>query len=119
MSAGGEYSCGIGTSGAAYCWGRNDVGQLGDGSDTTRLVPVLVAAPAGVKFVAVDAGDRHACGVSDAGVAYCWGTTPTPVAAPPGVRFTSITVGGEHTCALTPDASAYCWVGNETPVRVE
>jgi len=37
------FTCGIATDGKTYCWGRNNVGQVGDGSTTDRLTPVLVA----------------------------------------------------------------------------
>ncbi|MEP6763535.1 MAG: RCC1 domain-containing protein [Gemmatimonadaceae bacterium] len=38
-------SCGLTAAGAGYCWGINNLGQLGDGSQTNRLVPVAVRAP--------------------------------------------------------------------------
>jgi hypothetical protein len=31
------------TSGLSYCWGRNTVGQLGNGSLSNSSIPVLVA----------------------------------------------------------------------------
>jgi alpha-tubulin suppressor-like RCC1 family protein len=46
LSAGGTYdghSCGVTTDGAAYCWGRNFEGQLGNGMTTASGVPVKVA----------------------------------------------------------------------------
>jgi len=63
-------------SGAAYCWGYNAYGQLGDGTTTDRLVPTPVAG--GLTFAAVSAGPivpfyGHTCGVTTSGTAYCWG----------------------------------------------
>ena len=40
--AGGPYTCGVNTAGAAYCWGFNRAGELGDGTTVGRLVPTPV-----------------------------------------------------------------------------
>ncbi len=45
ISAGSWYTCGLTTTGAAYCWGYNYHGQLGDGSNTGSLVPIRVIDP--------------------------------------------------------------------------
>src|SRR5439155_1281724 len=75
MSAGnnaaGGHTCGVTTSGAAYCWGRNGNGQLGDGTTTDRLVPTPVAG--GATFAAVSAGGQPTCGVTPSAAAYWWG----------------------------------------------
>jgi len=42
ISTGGAHSCAISTTDAAYCWGRNDTGQLGDGTVTQQSTPVWV-----------------------------------------------------------------------------
>jgi alpha-tubulin suppressor-like RCC1 family protein len=42
IAAGQWYTCGISTSGAMYCWGYNGLGNLGDGTTTSRLAPTLV-----------------------------------------------------------------------------
>ena len=127
VSTGISHTCGVTPAGAAYCWGDNANGQLGDGSTTGELTPVLVAAPAGVSFAAVSAGTSHTCGVTAAGAAYCWGfnadgelgdgsgtgqLTPVPVAAPPGVSFLAVSVGGNHSCGVTASGAAYCWGSN-------
>jgi alpha-tubulin suppressor-like RCC1 family protein len=123
-SGGYLHICGLAIDGAAYCWGFNGEGQLGDGTTTERSTPVLVAG--GLTFKSLAAGNySHTCGVATTGTAYCWGSningqlgdgtttnrlTPTPVAG--GVTFESITAGHNYTCALTADGTAYCWGRN-------
>lgn len=47
LDAGGAHTCGVTIGAVAYCWGRNDNGQLGDG--TPRMDP----GPGGWQFQAV------------------------------------------------------------------
>src|SRR3989442_8157506 len=116
-----------GLSAAAYCWGGNGSGQLGDGTKTNQLTPVLVQAPAGVSFAAVTAGAAHTCGATAAGAAYCWGdngfgqlgdgtttsqSSPVLVQAPPGVSFAAVTAGVADTCGVTAARTPYCWGRN-------
>lgn len=124
ISAGANYTCGIITTGDAYCWGFNSDGQLGDGSVTTRLTPVLVAG--GLQFTALSTGLAHTCGISAGGSASCWGnnnfgqlgtgtafgTNRTPQATAGGLTFSAIAAGGLHTCAIATGGSAYCWGDN-------
>src|SRR5256885_943856 len=44
VSAGFVHTCGVTSSGAAYCWGNNTVGELGDGTyGTDRLTPAALS----------------------------------------------------------------------------
>ena len=65
----GTHTCGITTTGAAYCWGSNEVGQLGDGSkkDSNRPVAVL----GGLRFSSISTGMLHTCGVTTEDSVYC------------------------------------------------
>jgi alpha-tubulin suppressor-like RCC1 family protein len=39
----GRHTCGITTGNRIYCWGNNNYGQLGDGTNNNRSTPVKVA----------------------------------------------------------------------------
>ena len=42
VSIGGSHACAVLASGRVRCWGDNTFGQLGDGTQTRRLVPWMV-----------------------------------------------------------------------------
>jgi hypothetical protein len=65
------FTCGLTTAGAGYCWGLNNVGQLGDGTTTARLTPVAVSG--GLTFLQLSAGFAHVSAVATGGTGYAWG----------------------------------------------
>jgi alpha-tubulin suppressor-like RCC1 family protein len=72
LSSGEASNCGVTTDDdRAYCWGNNSVGQLGDGTTTSRLAPVPVAG--GLLFSQVGESSPHTCGVTTDARAFCWG----------------------------------------------
>lgn len=70
---GGNHTCGLTYQGAAYCWGFNDQGQVGDGTTANRNSAVQVSLPAGVIFDSMSPGLYFTCALAPGGAAYCWG----------------------------------------------
>src|SRR5688500_5044792 len=62
-------SCARRTDGELWCWGQNDFGELGDGTDVEPLVPVRAAAMPG--SVAFSPGGFHHCVLDAAGAVFC------------------------------------------------
>ena len=125
-----DHTCALDTAGAAYCWGRNVLGQLGDGSTTTGYFPVAVDASgalAGKTLTQITAGAAHTCALDAAGAAFCWGDntdgelgdggtagSSVPVAVDAsgvlaGKTLTRITASITHVCAVDAAGAAYCW----------
>ena len=132
--AGGTFhTLALAATGRLYAWGRNNYGQLGDNSTTSRLAPVALAqgaAPADTRFTQVSAGVDHSLALAADGTLYAWGfnaygqlgdgtatTRPAPVAvalgaAPAGTRFVQVAAGGNFSLALAADGTLYGWGQN-------
>ena len=79
-SDGGYSECALGSNGAAYCWGKNNNGQLGNNTVSNSSVPVAVSTSgvlSGVTLTQVSSGTNSTCALSSTGAAYCWGGNTT------------------------------------------
>lgn len=72
VAVGGEHTCAIDSSGRIRCWGYNEFGQLGDGTNEDSIEPVHVI---GLAEPAIDifAGLYHTCALFEGGDFKCWG----------------------------------------------
>lgn len=120
--AAGTSSCAI-HNGALKCWGLNDAGQLGDGTQLNRDVPTQVSG-LDADVSAVSLGTSHACAIQ-AGALKCWGDNargqlgdgtqqgrlvPAPVMGL-GADVSAVSVGEQHTCAVQL-GQIKCWGSN-------
>lgn len=131
LEAGWSHTCAATATGAAWCWGSNAAGQVGDGEDTNtspRSTPVgVVGLDGGV--VSIAPGMGHTCALTLSGV-WCWGARSsgelgdgvtsswppqyTPVAVtglPDGIQ--GLASGAHHTCAITAAGGLLCWGDND------
>ena len=112
----GQYhTCGLTTTGQAYCWGGNFTGQLGNDQSANSSVPMPVAG--NHLFADLAAGLDRSCGIDTDGQAFCWGGVGNqfvrvPTAAAPGLRFFQIAVTAGHACGRADDGKAWCWGTN-------
>ena len=120
IAAGSTHTCAL-VNGGVKCWGGNQSGQLGDGSDVAALTPTEVVGVSDVTAIA--AGGDNTCALVHGGVK-CWGAltggmfeiggttdrvTAVTVAGVHGA--TAITAGDWHTCALV-NGDVFCWGAN-------
>ena len=128
ISAGFGHTCAL-SGGRAFCWGRNDRGQLGTVRADERCegipcnpLPVRVSALEGI--TSISAGGDHTCAIAS-GDTYCWGSNqygqlgvetrtganPRPMRLTRPERFVSIEARGISTCARTSSGNRVCWGG--------
>jgi alpha-tubulin suppressor-like RCC1 family protein len=123
-------------SSAAYCWGNNSSGQLGNGTLTNSSVPVAVAG--GFRFLEISPGSNHTCAVRYLGdipiitdatitMTYCWGdnsagqlgngtmtstATPAMVEGSTGSYRQIASAGDRFSCGVDHN-QGYCWGLND------
>lgn len=138
ISVGAEHICGIASNAKVYCWGSNQKGQLGNGTNSNSTNPVAIQygeIPAGSNILSVAAGGDHTCALASNAKVYCWGggqygvlgngstvDSNVPVAVdmnsqphapyPGPVSAKYIVSGFDHSCLLSINSKAYCWGRN-------
>jgi alpha-tubulin suppressor-like RCC1 family protein len=128
IAAGRHMSFAVGSdgssSGVLWAWGRNDSGQLGDGSTLARTSPVTVALMTGV--VSVAAGYDWAIALKSDGTVWAWGgntdcalgnpslsSSLTPGRVQPLQQITRISAGQRHALAVDTRGRVWAWGENE------
>lgn len=146
FAVGYEHSCLLRHHQSFTCWGNNQYGQLGDGSNVSTNSTVAVQGIDIDNVFQVVAGYHHTCVVTFERTMLCWGwnnhgqvgdgsftsrSSPVTVIDDPIIARQG-TAGGFHTCALVQGKSVFCWGNNKygqigdgsttsrnTPVKVD
>lgn len=130
VESGNEFSCALTSIGLVYCWGDNEYGQLGNGSNESSSNPLRVVdlnnEPIYFKDLAL--GDKHACAIALDSKTYCWGKNdvgqlgdstfvnqmnPTLVTNSLTHGVEKIIVKNNVTCGIALNGKAFCTGSNE------
>jgi alpha-tubulin suppressor-like RCC1 family protein len=133
-AVGANHSCTVTIDRNGWCWGRNNYGQLGNGTNTksTRATQVTkVDTTALNSITAIASGTTHSCARTSDGSAWCWGentsgqlgnNTTTSSSGAVQVKsdinnalltnISAVSVGGNASCALKSDGTVWCWGDN-------
>lgn len=134
VGAGGFHTCSLGKNGGVWCWGANNVGQLGHGLEDAgadaQIIPHATPVQATAELSSdLASGFAHACATTASGLV-CWGANntrqlgsadtadpigvPTKVVVPANLSLMAPDLGPQATCALASDGTGpWCWGMNE------
>jgi len=130
VAAGSQHSCAIASDNQVYCWGNNQIGQLGNNSTQPSATPVAIDTSgvlSGKTVLSIDSKGNNVCVIASDNQAYCWGDSGwgqhgnnngnySIVAEPvdtsgalAGKTLKSISTGVSQVCTIASDDKAYCW----------
>jgi alpha-tubulin suppressor-like RCC1 family protein len=77
VAGGQSHTCALLATGGVRCWGANNFGQLGDGTEVGHATPSDVVSPDGTGLltgvVQIATGFGNSCARTEGGRVYCWG----------------------------------------------
>lgn len=118
------YACGITTNDELKCWGANNYGQIGSGSNfPLRSIPTNVDNDLSFKYVST--GNNHSCGITKNDYLKCWGSNTngqigdgtsgagndrfSPVLVDNGTKYLTVSAIASTTCGITLAGVLKCW----------
>ena len=121
-TAGGQHTLAIAEDGSLWAWGRNEFGQLGDGTTNDRHSPIRIGADN--DWVSVSANLVHSAAIRVDGSLWTWGSNAgrlgdgtttnrhSPIQVQPGTTWAYVSTGRGHTMGIRADGSLWAWGSN-------
>jgi alpha-tubulin suppressor-like RCC1 family protein len=123
VAAGLVHSVALQSDGTVWTFGRNNYGQLGDGTNISKSTPVQVAGLANITHIA--AGDYFSLAIRADGTVWSWGYNTSgqlgdgttvnklsPVQVLGLTQAVLISGGGVHALAVKSDGTIWAWGTN-------
>ena len=135
ISLGGAHSSAITSEGRLFTWGKNDYGQLGDGTTTDCYIPTDITSwfnlVEGETITKITLRFWHSAALTSDGRIFTWGSNsdgelgdgtttdryiPTEITSQFNLNeeetITEITLGGYHSSAITTEGRVFTWGWN-------
>lgn len=119
VGTGDFHTCASRTDGTVWCWGANNMGQLGNTTDIGTATPHPTPSQVGTAtdWKALGVGSDHTCATKAAGTLWCWGwnfggAVVTQVGT--DATWRSVSSGDYHGCGTTAAGALSCWGLNDT-----
>jgi len=130
---GSSHSLAITEDGKLFAWGGNSAGQLGDGTNTNKSIPIRICLTGNCSnaqpvWVWIAAGEVFSLGITLDGKLYTWGSdtggslgdggsianknTPTEIAPPSGDIWVNAACGYDNVTAVTLEGRMFSWGKN-------
>lgn len=126
-AVGSDNSCTLTNAGEAWCWGRNNLGQLGNGTTSKSTRAVKVTEDYVGPITAIATGTTHNCAIDNDFNAWCWGnnsegqlgngnyTDANTATAAIWFRgyVIAVSVGDSNSCIISSiNRELWCWGDN-------
>jgi len=120
IATGSVHNIALMSDGSLWAWGKNESGQLGDGTTTSSATPQKI----GINFALVSAGSSHTIAIKRDGTLWAWGsnnfgqlgdgtTTASTIPKQIGTDFIAVAAGHVHSIGIKSDGSLWAWGKNE------
>ena len=119
VAAGYNHTCALNAEGLLYCWGDNQVGQIGGAEEPEVATPTQIGSD---RWREIRAGASISCGIKQEGSLFCWGDNllgqlgigsevyqAVPVQVGTDNDWSTVSVRLYHTCAVKESGTLFCW----------
>lgn len=124
LAAGDNHAINIGADGTLWARGNNAAGQIGDGTTTSKSLPVQIGSDS--DWLQVAAGTNHSLALKQNGTVWAWGdngygqlgvksiaSSVTPVQIGTANDWRQVFAGAYYSFAIKFDGSLWAWGKND------